>query len=143
MSKTKFHASQFTPTQFSTSEDKAKFANHVVRFVTTGYRRSLFTKAFYNRLSMCFGHIAHYNQAGFYAAWFEDRESQLRFLQKVARWRSYGDPAFTFSDVERALHSWLAESGLIAEMQFQVLNERDAAERAELARLTAKYRPNA
>jgi hypothetical protein len=99
-----FCAGEFVATQWDSAEDKAKFANHFVRFVRSGYKRTLFPKWFYRRLSMCFGHIAHYNQAGFYAEWFADDSG--RFLRNVLQWGCYGDPAYTYSDVERALQTY-------------------------------------
>ena len=40
--------------------DKAEFGNTLLRFIESEWALALFTKSFYNRLSMCFGHIAHY-----------------------------------------------------------------------------------
>jgi hypothetical protein len=39
---------------------KAQFGYAFLHFIEEEWRESLFTKNFYNRLSMCFGHIAHY-----------------------------------------------------------------------------------
>jgi len=55
-----FDASQFVPTQWSTAADKAAFGNTYLHFIESEWKRSLFTKSFYQRLSNCFGHIAHY-----------------------------------------------------------------------------------
>jgi len=55
-----FDASQFFPTQLSTAADKAAFGNTYLHFIESEWKRSLFTKSFYQRLSNCFGHIAHY-----------------------------------------------------------------------------------
>ena len=63
----------------------------------------MFTKKLYPRLSNTFGHIAHYNQGGFWAEWFVEAFDQVRFIEHLLRWPCYGDPEFTFSDVERAL----------------------------------------
>jgi len=104
-----FTASQFVPTAHSTAADKAKFANHFVKFVSGGFRRHLWVKWFYSRVSCC-GHIAHYNIEGFWDEWFSDSEKQERF---IARWRDReicGDPAYTYSDVERVLAAWLQET---------------------------------
>jgi hypothetical protein len=105
-----FSADQFTPTEFTTAEDKAKFANFFVRFVSEGFKKGLFQKQFYHRLSMTRGHIAHYNADGFYNTWFATTEDQQRFID---HWRNepvFGDPAYTFSDVERELQSWIQQN---------------------------------
>lgn len=105
-----FTADQFTPTKFSTAEDKAKFANHFVRFVEGGYKWSVFPKWFYNRLSMCFGHIAHYNRLGFYETFFLDNATIADF-KRATMGTIYGDPAWTHSDVERALQGYFKTQG--------------------------------
>jgi hypothetical protein len=98
---------EFTPTEFSTIEDKQKFVKHFVRFVEGGFKKSQFPKWFYNRLSMTRGHIAHYNIHGFYEEWFQDKESQQVFLKHWANSPVYGDPAYTYSDVERFLSNYI------------------------------------
>ncbi len=55
-----FLPSEFFPTEFSTSADKAAFGNTLLHFLDADCPRELFTKKFYNRLSMTFGNIAHY-----------------------------------------------------------------------------------
>jgi hypothetical protein len=60
MPKGPFLPSDFTPTKSSTVADKAEFGNILLRFIESEWAPSLFTKSFYNRLSMCFGNIAHY-----------------------------------------------------------------------------------
>ena len=60
MPKGPFLPSDFTATKFSTAADKAEFGNTLLRFVESEWALAFFTKGFYNRLSMCFGHIAHY-----------------------------------------------------------------------------------
>lgn len=104
-----FTTEQFTPTKFSTAQEKAKFANHFKRFVESGFNKNLFYKWFYQRLSMSFGHIAHYNLEGFYVTWFERPEDQIAFIQHTLEHPCYGDPHFTYSDVEKALIEWLRE----------------------------------
>jgi hypothetical protein len=60
MAKGPFSPSEFVPTEFSTAADKADFGNTLLHFLDADCERNLFTKEFYNRLSMTFGHIAHY-----------------------------------------------------------------------------------
>ncbi len=54
--------------------------NTYLHFIESEWKRSLFTKTFYNRLSMCFGHIAHYDIHGFYETWFTCDKDRLEFL---------------------------------------------------------------
>jgi len=102
-----FDASQFVATQWEGPEQKAKFANHFVHFIESGYNANLFHKWFYTRLSNTFGHIAHYNVFGFYDTWFSDREKQKHFLRHTLNSGGYGDPAYTYSDVEKVLKAYL------------------------------------
>ena len=107
-----FTADQFTPTQWDTAEQKAKFANHFKRFLEADMPQTLFYDWFYKRLSMTFGHIAHYDRGGFYATFFQSLSDKVEFLKiTLSSWLS-GDPARTYSDVEQALREWLRESGL-------------------------------
>ena len=55
-----FTAAEFTPTQWASAEDKAKFANALMKFIANEFPRQSFTKPLYQRLSNTFGHIAHH-----------------------------------------------------------------------------------
>ena len=139
MAKILFSASEFTPTEFSTAQDKAAFGNHFFRFIEAEWKESIFTKGFYNRLSNCFGHIAHYNLQSFYSTWFASDEARLRFLQNTLRFPCYGDPAYTFSDVERAIKTELRRRPLIEHYEARIAAVVRARELAQLERLQAKY----
>ncbi len=139
MVKGPFSPDQFTATQFNSAEVKAAFGNHFLRFVRSGFERSLFTKAFYNRLSMCFSHIAHCNLSSFYETWFADDEARLRFLLHTLRFPCYGDPKFTYSDVEREIQCAIHRTTLITEYQLRVETATRSRELAQLERLQAKY----
>jgi len=134
-----FTANQFTPTKFDTAEDKAKFANQFVKFVASGFKQSLFTKAFYRRLSMTFGHIAHYNQYGFWDVFFSNTRTKLTFIEQTLRHPCYGDAAWTYCDVERALQTWLLENNVLRNVMQEANEERVASDLATLARLKKEY----
>ena len=102
-----FNASMFKPTEFSTAEDKAKFANHLIRFIESDYNPNLFYKWFYTRLSMTFGHIAHYNKNGFYSYWFYCDKTKKSFVDKLLYHIPNGQPGYTFCDVESAIQVYL------------------------------------
>jgi hypothetical protein len=55
-----FSPDDFTPTKFSTAEQKAAFANQLLAFIASGFPEKKITNAFYERLCNCFGFIAHY-----------------------------------------------------------------------------------
>ncbi|MEE9481806.1 hypothetical protein [Methylobacterium ajmalii] len=135
----KFTAAQFTPTQWDTSEVKAKFANKLARFIINDFPETSFDNRFYQRLSMTFGHIAHYNRAGFYDAQFSDTRAKLSFIKQLVGYPCYGSPAFTYSDVEHEVRAWLLTSGVPARIEAQLAAEVAAAERAQLQRLMAKH----
>jgi len=128
----------YTATEFSTTADKQRFERQFKRFVERGFRREDFPKTFYQRLSNCFGFIAHYNVHGFYETYFTTPEGKVDFLLAVTR-TVYGDPAFTFSDVEREVQSWVLVGGFLEQAQQASASAQEAQERAELTRLQAKY----
>lgn len=129
-----FTADRFTPTQWDSADRKAAFAKQFIRFVQCD-----FSKAFYVRLSMTFGHIAHYNQGGFFEEFFTTTQDKFRFLRLTLAYPCYGDPAWTFSDVEKALQSWLRENAVLTKYEQRLADETEAEEKATLARLQAKY----
>lgn len=86
MQKGPFLPSEFVPSRFSTAQDKADFGNAFLHFIESEWARTAFSKSFYNRLSMCFSHIAHYDAAGFYETWFTSDAGRLRFLRHTLAW---------------------------------------------------------
>ena len=106
-----FQPSQFTPTKWDTAQDKVRFAQQFVRFVQSDFAAKHFTDRFYRRLSNTFGHIANYNRAGFWEEFFTTTADKVRFLEQTLQHPCYGDPAWTYSDVERALQQWLQGCG--------------------------------
>ena len=78
---TDFTADRFTSTQWDSADRKAAFAKQFIRFVQSDFAKSKFPKAFYVRLSMTFGHIAHYNQGGFFETFFTTTQDKVRFLR--------------------------------------------------------------
>ena len=94
-----------------TKEDKAHFANQFMTFVISGFNKTQFSKGFYVRLSMTFGHIAHYNQEGFWETFFDPttKDGIQVFIEQTLSYPCYGDPRYTYSDAEKALQIWLRE----------------------------------
>ena len=136
-----FVAADFVPTQWDTAEQKAKFANALMRFIADDFPRSKFHERFYRRLSNTFGHIANYNSAGFYGRFFLSAEDKLTFLEQCVTWPCYGDPTFTYSDVERAIGARLRSAKIVTLMRSQVSAARRRADLALLAELKARYEP--
>jgi hypothetical protein len=136
---TDFTADKFSPTTWEPAKKKAQFAKQLIRFIEADFPRRQFTQALYHRLALTFGHIAHVNRHLLYDAFFTTTEGKVRFLCQIRQWPCYGDPAFTYSDVERALQSWLLQSDILARYEERLAQDAEAAERAELARLKAKY----
>jgi hypothetical protein len=135
-----FLPDEFVPTEFSTAGDKAHFGNTFLHFIESDWKQSLFTKSFYNRLSMCFFHIAHYNQSGFYETWLTSEADRLRFLRHTLEFPCYGDPAFTFCDVERAIQREVRRRNYLALYELKVAEAVRSAEMEMLTRLESKYR---
>ena len=134
-----FTENQFTPTQWDTAKDKADFCNRFVRFVKSGYKRGIYTKGFYNRLSMMFGHIAHYNSNGFYYTFFSTPEGRVDFAKYTLRNNSFGDPSCTWGDAEKLLKEWAIENKML---ENEIENFNKAVRERELRQLEylkAKY----
>jgi hypothetical protein len=140
MPKGPFLQSDFIATKFSTAADKAEFGNTLLRFIESDWASALFTKRFYNRLSMCYGHIAHYNRTQFYEEWFSSLAAQVRFLKHTLRFPCYGDPEYTFSDVERAIQREIVNRNYLALYELRLAEEQQATDLALLRQLESKYR---
>jgi hypothetical protein len=140
MPKGPFLPSDFTATKFSTTADKAEFGNTLLRFIESEWAPALFTKSLYNRLSMCFGHIAHYCRSQFYEEWFSSLDAQVRFLKHTLRFPCYGDPEYTFSDVERAVQREIVNRDYLARYELRLAEEQQATDLALLRQLESKYR---
>ena len=135
----KLNAADFKATKFDTAEVKAKFGNHLLRFIAEDYPKALWTKIFYNRLSMTFSNIAEYNIHGFWNTWFTTTADQIEFLQNIAKYPCWGDPEFTYSDVERVVRERVKNSGVIAWKERLLAEESKKRDLAELARLKSLY----
>ena len=140
MTKGPFLASEFVATKFSSAAAKAEFGNALLRFIDSGFARNLFTDRLYGRLSNCFGHIAHYNLTGFYEEWFLSLTAQVRFLEHTLRFPCYGDPGFTFSDVESEIQREVRNRNYLFRYQLLLVEEERRAELTLLERLEGKYR---
>jgi hypothetical protein len=136
-----FVAADFVPTQWDTSEQKAKFANPLLTFVAQDFPRSKFHEGFYRRLSNTFAHIAHFNRDQFYNHFFLTAKDKLEFLEQCVTWPCHGDPTFTYSDVERAISARLRKSQIVAILGSQITVERRRRELALLSQLKARYEP--
>jgi hypothetical protein len=139
MPKGPFLPSEFTPTKFSTAADKANFGNMLLHFIESNWTMTLFTKDFYHRLSMCFGHIAHYDRATFYETWFTTDADRLRFLQQTLHWPCWGDPEYTFCDVERAIQQEVRKRNYLARYELLTAEEVRSSEMETFRRLEVKY----
>lgn len=135
----RFQADEFTATQWDSSEVKAKFANGLSRFIAADFKESLFTKDLYRRLSMCWRHIAHYNREGFFSEFFLDQRGKVDFLEQTLAWHCFGDPEYTYSDVERAVNARLRSCNLLGAYRALRAAEVETAEREILKRLQQKY----
>jgi hypothetical protein len=137
-----FEPDQFVATKWNTAEDKAKFASALMKFIANEFPRPAFSKGLYQRLSNTFGHIANYNRDQFYSVFFERDADKVVFFDQTLRWPCYGDPTYTFCDVERAIQRRLRAANVIDVFR---MREADATRKRELdalARLQAKYGTN-
>ena len=134
-----FSDNQFTPTQWETAASKARFANQFIEFVESGFSESKFPNWFYKRLSNCFGMIAHYDREGFYCAQFPNLSKKKAFIWNCLDYPCFGDPSFTYSDVEKLLQDWIVENKVSKQLEKKEEEQMEINERAELNRLKEKY----
>ena len=140
MRKGPFLPEDFLATKFSTGTDKADFGNALLHFIESGCKRELFTISFYQRLSNCFGHIAHCDREAFYETWLKTDQDQFRFIKHTLVGRCWPNPKFTFSDVERAVQREIESRGYLARYELRATVAAHARDMETLQRLEAKYR---
>ena len=134
-----FIPEQFTPTKWNSAEQKAKFCYQFVSFVQSDFSQSKFPQWFYQRLSNCFGFIAHCDRLGFYKTYFIDSRKKCNFINDCMTYPCCGDVGYTYSDAEKILKVWLSENQIELKVLNQAKLETEKYERAELNRLKLKY----
>lgn len=97
----------YRATAHGTIEDKERFEAAFKKFVEGGYQRKDFTAKLYERLSNCFGHIAHYDRHGFFETQFSTQDRIEEWEKRITYWKAHGSPGFTYSDVEQVLSEWM------------------------------------
>jgi len=132
-------AKDFTPTKFQPASSKAWFVGHLAKFISADFPRHQFTKRFYGQLIHCFGFIAMYDEDGFWTEYFTSDAGKIEFLQQVLSHPCYGQPCHTFSDAEQEIIKRLRRTDVLGLYRQRLCIQQDAADRAELARLMAKY----
>lgn len=137
--KTFFEPAQFTETKWDTAEVKAEFGNHLLTFILQDFPEAMFTRRFYNRLHLCFGLIAQYDLQGFRDFWFSSTDGKAAFIEALMQWPGWGDPKFTYSDVERAVRAKLVELNVLLALRERQAKEQREHELATLKRLQEKY----
>ncbi len=129
----------FMPTKFQPASSKAWFVCHYMRFASSDFPKHQFTKRFYGQLMHCFSMIAHYDIDGFWAEYFTSTTGKIEFLQETIVHPCWGSPDHTWSDAEREIIKRLRRTDLLDIYKQHLHTEQDAADRAELARLMAKF----
>lgn len=76
---------------------------------------------------------------GFWTEFFTSTANKIEFIDQTIRHPCYGQPDHTWSDVERLIVRRLRAADLLTLYQSRLRAESYAGERAELARLLAKY----
>jgi hypothetical protein len=109
----KLEAGAFASTKFDTSDDKAWFRNALLRFLSKECPLTAFSNRFYSRLSNRFEHIEHYSKHQFCQEFFLDDSGKIEFLRQTVQRPFFGDPNFTYSDIERVVSTRIKHSGLL------------------------------
>ncbi len=126
-------AQDFTPTRFQPASNKASFALHFLRFISSDCPRHQFTLRFYRQLIHLLGYIACYDLDGFWTEFFSKPAGKVEFIEQALAWPCYGEPATTWSDVEREIIRRLRRTELLGIYRQRLCADQDAADRAELA----------
>ncbi|PPQ36056.1 protein of unknown function [Rhodoblastus acidophilus] len=113
LTKPAFSAGDFTPTKWNSAKDKADFANALMKFVAQDFPRTKFHNAFYRRLSNTFGNIAHYDRDVFYETFFLSAKGKITALEQCVSRPCFGDPTYTYRDVERAVIARLRNANIL------------------------------
>ena len=132
-------ARDFTPTRFTPASTKAWFAGHMLHFLASDCPRHQFTQRFHNQLVHCFALTPHYGLRSFWTEHFATARGKTAFVEHVLRHSGSGTSNHAWRDVERKIGRRLRQSGLPDLYRQHSAGEQDAADRAELARLMAKY----
>ena len=90
--------------------------------------------------SPCASDNANYCRSQFYEEWFSSLDAQVRFLKHTLRFPCYGDPEYTFSDVERAIQREIVNRNYLARYELRLAEEQQATDLALLRQLESKYR---
>lgn len=138
-----FKAGDFIGTQSTNSLEKAKFANHLLRFIDKGFPETLFHRQFYQRLSCCFRHIAHYDRMGFYTTWFSDERKRYNWVINALQYGCFGQPEYTFCDVERAIQERLKRDGVLLQLGAILAKSEEDRMRAQYETLKQRFEPKA
>lgn len=119
-------------TNLTNNPDKARVAFE--RFVDSGYDESKLTDTLYRALSLSFGFIAHHDKRGFFTN---------RFATPAARVETFAamrhDTAWPPTALEYVLRAVVTDRALLDVAVSDNAVETERVERAELARLKAKY----
>lgn len=135
--------SDFTPLHHGDgAKEKMRFANQFCKFVMGGFQTIDFQNWFYIRLSMTFGHVANYNLNSFYNQFFLDARSKVGFIRQIVNYECYGDPAYTYSDVEKIIQKWLDDEKILVRTLLAATDQRKEEEKHILRNLIKKYAPN-
>lgn len=130
----------FKATKFDTADDKANFGNQLLAFIAEDFPERRFTEAFYRQLAMRFGMIAWYDKHGFWAEYFTRLPDKLRFVEEIVGHPCYGQPEYTFCDVERVVIVRLRTAEIVDRLRAAAAADREAIERALLNKLIERYR---
>lgn len=76
----------------------------------------------------------------FYETWFASDCDRLRFFEHTLRWPCWGDPEFTFCDVERAIQQEILKRNYLARYELRAAEAVRSGEMEMLKRLEEKYR---
>jgi hypothetical protein len=132
-----FMAGEFVATRWNSAEDKAKFANALMKFIANNFPRQSFTKVLYASATPSGISLIRTRMAST-APSSSATLTRSSFSTRL-RWPCYGDPTFTFCDLERAVQRRLRAAKVIDVFRMRDADATRQRELATLERLQAKY----
>lgn len=122
-----FTKDQFTSTAFVSADEKADFANRVMRFIAKDCPPSEYTYDFHRALTRVFGFSQAMDRSGFWITTFTSGGGVWAFLKQAIErgWQQNEKPGHSYSDVGYLIAARLSETSVLEHYQRAALLETE------------------
>ena len=132
-------ATQFCATPHASAGEKATMGTAILSFMARGMPEQAFTTRLYQQISQMWGFIACVDRHGFFQRYGATAAGRWAFIHQIVTAPCYGQAQFCWCDVEHVLAQRVRQWGLEAAYRRASVQERDAAEQAQLRQLLARH----